>query len=246
MGRKSDMFRHSLRALRRSGAVGLLLVPLLAGALWQFPARATNTARLLPAPLADVTAPGDALQTAVLAGGCFWGIQGVFEHVKGVRQVLAGYAGGEPTTAHYEMVSSGETGHAESVQIRFDPHTLSYGEILRIFFSVALDPTELDRQGPDTGTQYRSEIFALNPAQQRIAQAYIAQLGKARAFDRPIVTRVDALKGFYEAEAYHQDYLVRHPDSPYIVYNDQPKVEALRRLFPGLYVDAPTLALAAR
>ncbi len=181
----------------------------------------------------------------MLAGGCFWGVQGVFQHVKGVSQVLAGYAGGEKATAVYEMVGTGETGHAESVQIKFDPAQVSYGQILRIFFSVAHDPTELDRQGPDEGTQYRSAIFYADAEQRRIAEAYIAQLGKAGLFAAPIVTRVDALKGFYAAEGYHQDFLVRNPTYPYIVINDLPKVANLKRLFPDSWREQPVTVAAA-
>ncbi len=186
----------------------------------------------LDAPLA--TAKGE--QIAVLAGGCFWGVQAVFEHVKGVTGVTAGYSGGSAATAHYEVVSTGETGHAESVQITYDPSQITYGQLLKMFFSVAHDPTELNRQGPDTGTQYRSAIFYASEDQKRIAQAYIAQLNQAKAFGRPIVTQVAALKAFYRAEAHHQDYATRHPDEPYIAINDLPKVENLRKQFPALYV----------
>ncbi len=190
------------------------------------------------------TGPG-ALQTAVLAGGCFWGTQGVFEHVRGVRQVLAGYSGGEKATADYGKVGTGTTGHAESIQISFDPAVISYAEILQIFFSVAHDPTELNRQGPDAGTQYRSEIFFADASQQKTALAYIAQLEQAHVFKGPIVTRVDPLKGFYPAEAYHQDFLVRNPHYPYIVYNDLPKIANLKREFPQVYADSPVLVAAA-
>lgn len=173
--------------------------------------------------------------TAVLAGGCFWGIEAVFEHVKGVTGVVSGYAGGEAKTAHYEMVSEGDTGHAESVRITYDPSQISYGQLLKVFFSVAHDPTELNRQGPDTGTQYRSAIFYANEEQQRVAQAYIDQLNKAKVFEQPIVTQVAALNGFYQAEAYHQDYAAHHPNDSYIKYNDLPKVANLRQQFPKLY-----------
>jgi peptide-methionine (S)-S-oxide reductase len=171
----------------------------------------------------------------VLSGGCFWGVQGVFEHVKGVTRVLAGYSGGAKNTADYETVSTGTTGHAESVQITYDPHQISYGKILQIFFSVVLDPTMKNAQGPDEGTQYRSELFVATPEQQKTASAYIAQLNAAHAFQAPIATRVDPLRGFYPAEAYHQDFLETHPDYPYIVYNDMPKVEALKAIFPSEY-----------
>jgi peptide-methionine (S)-S-oxide reductase len=191
--------------------------------------------------LSGIPAASGSLQTAVLAGGCFWGTQGVFEHVKGVRKVVAGYAGGERSTADYETVSTGTSGHAESIQISFDPTVISYADILQVFFSVAHDPTELNRQGPDSGTQYRSEIFFTDEAQHQAAVAYIAQLNQAHVFGRPIVTRVEALKGFYPAESYHQDFLVHNPRYPYIVINDLPKVANLKREFPQIYVDQPVL-----
>jgi peptide-methionine (S)-S-oxide reductase len=198
------------------------------------------------AGIAGIPAGSGTLQTAVLAGGCFWGTQGVFEHVKGVRKVLAGYSGGDRSTADYESVSTGRTGHAESIQITFDPAVVSYADLLRVFFSVAHDPTELNRQGPDTGTQYRSEIFFADDSQQKTALAYIAQLEHAHIFGHPIVTRVDPLKGFYPAEGYHQDFLVRNPRYPYIVYNDLPKIANLQRELPDIYVDKPVLAAATR
>jgi peptide-methionine (S)-S-oxide reductase len=185
----------------------------------------------LDAPLA--TTRGQ--QTAVLAGGCFWGIEAVFDHVKGVRKATSGYSGGAANTAQYETVSGGQTGHAESVRIVYDPSQISYGQLLKVFFSVAHDPTELNRQGPDTGTQYRSAIFYGNDEQKRIAEAYIDQLNKAKVFGSPIATQVTALKAFYEAEGYHQNYLTHHPDEPYIVFNDIPKVENLKKQFPALY-----------
>jgi peptide-methionine (S)-S-oxide reductase len=210
------------------------------------PARAAEQPVPVSTSLAGIPAGPNNLQTAVLAGGCFWGTQGVFEHVKGVRQVLAGYSGGERATAEYETVSTGTTGHAESIQITFDPAVISYADILQVFFSVAHDPTELNRQGPDTGTQYRSEIFFADAAQQKTALTYIAQLDQAHVFGHPIVTRVDPLKGFYPAEAYHQDFLVRNPRYPYIVFNDLPKVANLKREFPQIYVDQPALVAAQR
>lgn len=197
----------------------------------------SHAAGPLPEPTADAplsTAAGT--QTAVFAGGCFWGVEAVFEHVRGVTQVVSGYSGGSAETANYDQVSSGSTGHAESVRISYDPARISYGQLLKVFFSVAHDPTELNRQGPDTGTQYRSAVFFANDEQKRVAEAYIAQLQAARAFARTIVTQVTQLKAFYEAEAYHQDYLVRHPDQPYIVVNDLPKIANLQRQFPALYV----------
>ena len=218
---------------RIAGAAAALLV-MYAGA-----ACADETSRALPAPAIDGKAdPSRATETAVLAGGCFWGMQGVFQHVKGVKQVLAGYAGGDASTAHYEMVGTGGTGNAESVQVVFDPRIVSYGQLLRVYFSV-MDPTTLNYQEPDHGTQYRSEIFAAVPEQQRVAGAYIAQLEKAHAFSAPIVTRLSALKGFFRAEDYHQDYLILHPGEPYIVFNDLPKIEKLKRLYPQIYVERP-------
>ena len=180
------------------------------------------------------TAPGSR-QEAVFAGGCFWGVDAVFEHVKGVDRVVAGYAGGGPSTAQYEVVSTGTTGHAESVEVTYDPSQVSYNDLLKVFFYTAHDPTELNRQGPDSGTQYRSAIFYTNASQKKAADAYIAQLDHAKAFADPIVTQVVPLKGFYPAEAYHQNYLARHPDSPYIVINDLPKLDLLREKFPQLY-----------
>lgn len=174
-------------------------------------------------------------QTAVLAGGCFWGVDAVFKHVKGVSRVVSGYSGGEPATANYEAVSTGRTGHAESVQITYDPAKISYGQLLKVFFAVAHDPTELNRQGPDVGTQYRSVIFHANGEQKRIAESYIGQLNKAGIFRAPIVTQVAPLKQFYPAEDYHQNYLALHPYQPYIVINDMPKLRQLRREFPSLY-----------
>jgi peptide-methionine (S)-S-oxide reductase len=193
----------------------------------------------LPAPKADEAAA--ATETAVLSGGCFWGVQGVFEHVKGVKKVYSGYAGGPGMAAHYEMVSTGTTGHAESVQIVFDPHQISYGEILRIFFTVATDPTQVNMQYPDEGPQYRGEIFYATSDQKRVAEAYIQQLNEAHVFRKAIATRVDPLKGFFKAEDYHQDYLTRHPDQPYIATYDIPKVNMLRETFPDRYLAKPTL-----
>jgi peptide-methionine (S)-S-oxide reductase len=190
----------------------------------------------LPSPkMDDPIAKANTKQTAVVAGGCFWGIQAVFEHVKGVVSATSGYAGGAANTAQYEVVSTGETGHAESVQIVYDASEITYGQLLRVFFSVAHDPTQLNRQGPDVGSQYRSALFYGNDEQKQIAEAYIAQLSQAKIFSRPIVTQVVPLKVFYPAEAYHQDYAAHHPDNPYIVYNDAPKVAHLQQQFPDLY-----------
>ena len=178
-------------------------------------------------------------KTAVFAGGCFWGIEGVFEHIKGVTDAVSGYAGGTAVNPGYEDVSSGETGHAESVRVTYDPSKVSYQQLLQVFFSVAHDPTELNRQGPDVGTQYRSAIFYTDAEQGKIARAYITQLEAAGTFKRKIVTEVAPLKGFYKAEEYHQDYMKYHPDQPYIVYNDRPKVENLKKFFPALYREWP-------
>jgi peptide-methionine (S)-S-oxide reductase len=191
----------------------------------------------IPAPATDVAAPasgGNQLATAVFAGGCFWGVEGVYEHVKGVKKAVSGYAGGAASTAHYDQVSNGDTGHAESVQVTYDPAQISYGKLLQIFFAVAHDPTELNRQGPDEGTQYRSAIFFADAEQERVARAYIAQLNAAKAFSRPIVTQVNPLKAFYAAEDYHQHFLERNPTYPYIVYNDLPKIAQLKKRFPEL------------
>lgn len=193
--------------------------------------RADTPARALPPPAVD-SAPSGPLQTAVFAGGCFWGVQGVFQHVKGVTKAVSGYAGGSVANPSYEQVSSGATGHAEAVSVTYDPAQVSYGTLLRIFFSVALDPTQVNRQGPDTGTQYRSELFVSGPEQERVAKAYVAQLEAAHAFSRPIATRIDPAVPFYAAEAYHQDYLLHHPDSRYIATFDLPKVRSLQTLFP--------------
>jgi peptide-methionine (S)-S-oxide reductase len=203
------------------------------------PVHGDTAAQVLPPPAQDVAQAGAAPQTAIFAGGCFWGIQGVFQHVRGVTQAVSGYAGGSVADPGYEAVSTGETGHAESVRVTFDPSQVSYGTLLRIFFSVALDPTELNRQGPDSGTQYRSELFVSGPEQERVARAYVAQLDAAHVFPAPIVTRIDPAGPFYPAEAYHQDYLTRHPNSPYIAANDIPKVQALQRLFPQYWAPVP-------
>jgi peptide-methionine (S)-S-oxide reductase len=209
-----------------------MMLVVLAGAV----ACRAGSAVPVPAPTADETrVAAPAKETAVIAGGCFWGIQAVFQHVKGVISATSGYSGGTVKNPDYEMVSSGDTGHAESVQVVYDPSQVTYGQLLRVFFSVALDPTEVNRQGPDEGTQYRSVIFYNNDQQKQIAEAYIAQLNAAKIFRRPIATQVVPLKAFYAAEGYHQNYATLHPDNPYIVYNDAPKVANLRREFPDLY-----------
>jgi peptide-methionine (S)-S-oxide reductase len=207
---------------------------------------AAEAAVLVPPPALDNPKVSGPTQIAVVAAGCFWGVQGVYQHVGGVQHVRSGYSGGTRETADYETVSRGATGHAESVEIRFDPKQVSYGEILQIYFSVVHDPTQRDRQGPDVGPQYRSNIFYGDDTQKRIAEAYIAQLEKARIFGRPIVTRVDPLGGFYPAEAYHQDFLIRNPTYPYIVVHDLPKIENLKKVFPGRYRERPVTAEKSR
>jgi len=203
-----------------------------------------------PGPIARIAAPaydpadGSDTATAVLAGGCFWGVQGVFQHVKGVTGAVSGYAGGKRRTAHYEAVGGGDTGHAEAVRITYDPRVVSYGTLLHIYFAVVADPTTLNAQGPDRGTQYRTAIMPETPAQKQVAERYIAQLDASGAWKRPIVTKVEPMRGFFPAEAYHHDYLARKPDYPYIVYNDLPKVEALKRAFPSRWRDQPVLVKA--
>ncbi|MDM0017902.1 peptide-methionine (S)-S-oxide reductase MsrA [Variovorax saccharolyticus] len=205
------------------------------------PARAGERATVIP-PAADDPPAGQAgTETAAFAGGCFWGVQGVFQHVKGVTSAVSGYAGGDAATANYEATSLGNTGHAESVRISYDPKQISFARLLQIHFSVAHDPTQRDRQGPDVGTQYRSTIFATNPEQARIAKNYIAQLDRARVFGKPIATTIEPLKAFYPAEAYHQDFMTRNPDHPYIAINDLPKVDNLKKVFPASYRAKPVL-----
>jgi peptide-methionine (S)-S-oxide reductase len=208
---------------------------------------AAEGALALPAPAIEEQAgPAATSEVAILAGGCFWGVQGVFQHVKGVTSAVSGYAGGDKKTAQYKIVSSGITAHAESVRVTFDPRRVSYGRILQIYFSVAHDPTQLNRQGPDDGTQYRSAIFPVNGEQARVAKAYIEQLNQAHVFDAAIVTSIDPAGGFYPAEDYHQDFLTRNPDYPYIVINDVPKIANLKHLFPENYRADPVLVTAPR
>jgi peptide-methionine (S)-S-oxide reductase len=235
--RRSPISRFSLCA----AAIGALAMTAFVAA----PLLAAEDAVVIPAPAADVQA-SEGIQTVVLAGGCFWGVQGVFQHTAGVVNAVSGYAGGNKSTADYGMVSTGTTGHAESVQIKYDPKQISYGKILQIFFSVAHDPTQLNRQGPDSGTQYRSAIFTTSDEQKKMADAYIAQLNAAKVYKKPIVTKVGTLEGFFPAEAYHQDYLTLHPNQPYIAYNDIPKVENLKKLFAQNYVEKPTLVSEAK
>ncbi len=233
-----------MTALKWTSVGALILIPFLG--LAASLARAEEPAVVIPAPAQDMAAPdGGGTQTVVLAGGCFWGVQGVFEHTKGVTQAVSGYSGGKKETAHYQMVGTEQTGHAESVQVTFNPKQISYGKILQIYFSVAHNPTELNYQGPDSGTSYRSAIFFANDDQKRIAEAYIAQLNQAHVFKSAIVTKLEPLTGFYPAEDYHQDFLVLHPSYPYIVFNDLPKVENLKRLFADEYRDTPVTVMAS-
>jgi peptide-methionine (S)-S-oxide reductase len=235
-------------ALLRGGAaigVAVLLAMTAAGGI---ATRSTaEEARAIPLPAVDEPRGQSAApEIAVVAGGCFWGVQGVFQHVEGVSSAVSGYAGGDQATAEYPVVSAGGTGHAESVRITYDPSRISYGRILQIYFSVAHDPTQRDRQGPDVGTQYRSALFTTGPEQERIAKAYIAQLDEAHVYDRPVVTRIEPGRTFYPAEEYHQDFLTLNPDYPYIAANDLPKIEALKQLFPNDYRAEPVLVFAGR
>jgi peptide-methionine (S)-S-oxide reductase len=231
------------RVSTRPLIIALLLCAALA--LRTIPA-AAQEGIALPAPVMDVPAGQASSQVLVLAGGCFWGVQAVFQHVKGVTNAVSGYAGGAKNTAVYELTNDGTTGHAESVEITYDPRQVTYGQLLQIFFSVAHDPTQLNRQGPDFGTQYRSTIFAANAEQAAVAKAYIAQLEETHAFRKRIVTTIEMGRTFYIAEKYHQDFLTRNPTYPYIVYNDLPKLENLKRLFPGMYRAVPVLVAGTR
>jgi peptide-methionine (S)-S-oxide reductase len=239
----SDSFGRSNRAttvarlLPFAAVIGVLAI----GVAALRSASQAEAARVIPAPAIDGPATQAASEVAVLAGGCFWGVQGVFQHLKGITGAVSGYAGGAKHTAHYEVIGQGTTGHAEAVQVTFDPRQITYGRLLQVFFSVAHDPTQFNRQGPDFGTQYRSAIFPINADQSRVAKAYIEQLNAARAFDKAIVTRIEMNHPFYEAEDYHQDFLTRHPTHPYIVANDLPKIEELKRVFPDLFRATPVL-----
>ncbi len=247
MTTKSNFRTAATGGFQWRSAVRVLAFSALAAAaviFWQGMPRAfggAEAAVMVPQPAMDEPVGNTHEETAIFAGGCFWGVQGVFQHVKGVINAVSGYAGGAANTAHYRIVSTGDTGHAESVKVVFDPTQVSYGTLLRIFFSVVQDPTELNRQGPDTGTQYRSAVFPTSPTQRRVAQAYITQLTDAHVFKRPIVTRIEKDTGFYPAEAHHQNFLAEHPMYPYIVINDLPKIANLKRLFPSLYRAAPVL-----
>jgi peptide-methionine (S)-S-oxide reductase len=225
---------------RRSLLAALLILPALAAALWNQPVSAQEAPVEIPPPAADLTETGTSA-TAIFAGGCFWGVQGVFQHVNGVTRVVSGYSGGAAETATYEQTGSGTTGHAEAVEVTYDPSVVSYGDLLQIYFSVAHNPTQLNYQGPDHGTQYRSTIFPVTPEQGEIARAYIAQLDAAGLFEGPIVTTIEPFEAFYPAEQYHQDFLTLNPTWPYIVFHDLPKIAALKRLFPDAYRDEPVL-----
>jgi peptide-methionine (S)-S-oxide reductase len=217
----------------------------LAACGWACRVGADAINQVIPAPAVDMpAAEATGLQTAVLAGGCFWGLQGKFEHVLGVTKVVAGYSGGSPETAQYDTVSTETTGHAESVEITFDPKKISYGQLLRLYFAVAHNPTELNRQGPDRGTSYRSEIFFNSASQEKVAKAYVDQLTQAKLFKQPIVTKIEPLKGFYKAEDYHQDFLIHNPHHGYIVVNDLPKIAALKHYYPELYREKPVMVTA--
>jgi peptide-methionine (S)-S-oxide reductase len=228
------------KILRRAARSASIAVRLIGAAIRSYPAAAQEGVAI-PLPSVDLPAGDATSATAVFAAGCFWGVQGVFQHVKGVTSALSGYAGGDKNTANYEVVSSGTTGHAESVQVIYDARQVSYGRLLQIFFSVAHDPTQLNRQGPDYGTQYRSAIFPATAEQASVAKAYIAQLDQAHLFKKGIATKIEPGRPFYPAEAYHQDFLTLHPTYPYIVVNDLPKVEDLKRRFPEIYRASPVL-----
>ena len=238
--------RRPGRSTLSSGALACLVLFLFMLGAWFRSPRAAAAARVVPAPAVDASGARASSNVAVLAGGCFWGVQGVFQHVNGVTNAVSGYAGGDEGTAQYEIVGTGATGHAESVQVTFDPRQITFGQLLQIYFSVAHDPTELNRQGPDVGTQYRSAIFPTTPEQARIAEAYIAQLDATHVFKSKIVTRVESGRTFYPAEDYHQDFLTLHPTHGYIVVNDLPKIADLERLFPERYRKDPVLVRAAR
>jgi len=233
--------RSSIRGWAIGVIGGVLAVAAVAAMPVPNPFARAEPSRVVPPPAADVATEDGTRQVAVFAGGCFWGVQGVYQHVAGVSSAVSGYAGGDKRSARYETVGGGDSGHAEAVQITFDPRQVSYGALLQIFFSVAHDPTQLNRQGPDVGTQYRSAIFPADAKQAEVAKAYIAQLNAARVFGGPIVTTIEPDRTFYAAEDYHQDYLTLHPDQPYIAINDLPKIAELKKLFPARYRDKPVL-----
>ena len=224
----------------RAALASLLVLPALAFALWNQPSTAQEAPVVIPAPTTAFAESGSSA-TAVFAGGCFWGVQGVFQHVKGVTKAVSGYSGGSAETATYDMSSTGTTGHAETVEVTYDPSVVTYGQLLQIYFSVAHNPTQLNYQGPDHGTQYRSTIFAVTPEQGDYAKAYIAELDKAGLFEGPIVTTIEPFQAFYPAEQYHQDFLTLNPTWPYIVVHDLPKIAALKSIFPAEYREDPVL-----
>ncbi|MDX8456288.1 peptide-methionine (S)-S-oxide reductase MsrA [Mesorhizobium sp. VK9D] len=232
------------RPFLAKSALAALVLSAAAAVFWRSPARSAEDAVVIPPPAMDEKAASGS-EKAIFAGGCFWGVQGVFQHVKGVSKAVSGYTGGSAENAVYEVVGSGRTGHAESVEITYDPSKVTYGQLLQVYFSVAHNPTQLNYQGPDSGTQYRSTIFAENDEQKKVAESYIAQLDKAKVFGKPIVTTLETGKTFYPAENYHQDFLTLNPTYPYIVYNDLPKIENLKSLFPQLYSEKPVLVLAS-
>ena len=232
--------------LKSKSIAAVLAVVLVGTFLYSLGAAPAEKAVIIPAPALDNPKAAGPMQTIVLAGGCFWGVQAVYQHVQGVRNSVSGYSGGTKASADYDLVSLGQTGHAESVQVTFDPKEVSLGELLQIYFSVVHDPTQLNRQDPDVGTQYRSNIFYSDESQKKIAEAYIAQLNKAKVFPKSIVTRVDPLKGFYAAEGYHQDFLFLNPTQPYIAHYDIPKLENLKKVFPVLYRGQPVLVNASK
>ena len=243
---KTDISPTAPTQLRRRAWLGTAALAAFGGtAFWQM-ATASSEARTIPPFAGAAPSNPPATEVAVLAGGCFWGVQGVFQHVKGVSNAVSGYAGGDKATATYEQIGSGRTGHAEAVQVHFDPRQISYAQILQIYFSVVHDPTQLNRQGPDSGTQYRSTVFPQDEAQARVASDYIAQLNQAGVFKGKIATTIEPGRPFYAAEAYHQDYLVRNPRQPYIVINDQPKIEDLKKFFPAVYRAEPVLVQGKR
>ncbi|TIT02686.1 peptide-methionine (S)-S-oxide reductase MsrA [Mesorhizobium sp.] len=241
-GIREPVARRSASFVR--SALAALMLAAAGAALWQTPAISAEAAVVIPPPAMDEK-PAGGTKKAIFAGGCFWGVQGVFQHVKGVTSAVSGYAGGDKDAAVYETVGTGRTGHAEAVEITYEPTEVTYGQLLQVYFSVAHNPTQLNYQGPDRGPQYRSTIFAESDAQKKIAESYIAQLDKAKVFPEPIVTTLETGKKFYPAEDYHQDFLTLNPTYPYIVYNDLPKVENLKTLFPDLYSEKPVLVMAA-
>lgn len=236
-----------MRITTRERLIGLIVaVPLVIAVAMRVMPVSAQEGLALPKPAVDTAPTQAATEVIVLAGGCFWGVQGLFQHVKGVTNAVSGYTGGAKSTAHYELTNDGTTGHAESVEVTYDPKQVTYGQLLQVYFSVAHDPTQLNRQGPDWGTQYRSTIFPRNAEQAEVAKAYIAQLDQAHAFKKKIVTTIEMGKEFYPAEGYHQDFLYRNPTYPYIVYNDLPKLANLKKLMPALYRDKPVLVSNSR